>query len=380
MKFVLAPDSFKESMTAKEVCQAMATGIKKAIPDAEIIQIPMADGGEGTTTSLVDATNGKYIQKTVTGPLNQPVTATYGILGNGKTAIIEMAEASGIGYLNQNQKTPANILTATTYGTGELILDALKQNVNKIIIGLGGSATNDGGSGMAEALGVKFFDKNGALISNLSGGKLNKITKIDISQLDSRINDCEIILASDVTNPLIGPTGASYVFGKQKGADESTQKSLDNNLTHYAKLIKNILHKDIATISGSGAAGGLGGGLLAFTNSQIRPGVEIVAQETHLEKAIKNADFVFTGEGGTDFQTQYGKTPYGVAKIAQKYHIPVISLAGYLGSEIEQLYQYGFTAIFGILDKASNLEEALKNGPANVTRTTENITRLILAK
>ncbi|TSO26073.1 glycerate kinase [Lactobacillus sp. LL6] len=380
MKFVLAPDSFKESMTAKEVCLAMASGIKKVIPDAKIIPIPMADGGEGTMTSLVDATKGNYIQKTVTGPLNEPAKASYGLLGDGSTAIIEMAEASGISYLKQNQKTPVNILKTTTYGTGELILDALKHNVTKIIIGLGGSATNDGGSGMAEALGVRFFDKNGQIISKLSGGKLNKITNIDISQLDARVKNCQIILASDVTNPLIGPKGASYVFGKQKGADASTQKLLDSNLTHYANIIKKVLNKDISSIPGSGAAGGLGGGLLAFTNSKIHSGVEIVAQETHLEEAIKNADYVFTGEGGTDFQTKYGKTPYGVAKIAKKYDVPVISLAGYLGTGIEQLYQYGFTAIFGILDKATTLDEALKNGPKNVTRTTENITRLLITK
>ena len=380
MKFILAPDSFKESMTAKEVCQAMAKGIKKVIPDADIIQIPMADGGEGTTTSLVDATNGKYIQKTVTGPLNTSVTATYGILGNDKTAIIEMAQASGISYLNQNQKTPTNILNATTYGTGELIIDALNHNVDKIIIGLGGSATNDGGSGMAEAIGVRFFDKNGQRISNLSGGKLNKITQIDISQIDPRLKKCQLILASDVTNPLLGSTGTSYVFGKQKGADESTQKLLDINLAHYAQIIKQVLYKDIASIPGSGAAGGLGAGFLAFTNSKICSGVTIVAQETHLKEAIQKADYVFTGEGGTDFQTQYGKTPYGVAQIAQKYHVPVISIAGYLGNGIEQLYQYGFTAIFGILDKASTLEEALQNGSENVTRTTENIIRLLLAK
>lgn len=378
MKFVLAPDSFKESMTATEVCQAMEKGIKKVLPTAEIVKIPMADGGEGTTASLVDATHGQYIEKIVTGPLHSPVTAKYGLLTN-KTAIIEMAQASGLGYLSEQDKTPKNIKKATTYGTGELIIDALDHGAQKIIVGLGGSATNDGGSGMAQALGVHFFDKDDQLITEkLGGGYLNKISKIDISHIDPRINNIPIILASDVTNPLIGKQGATMVFGKQKGADQATQNLLEDNLRHYSSLIEKQLHKQIATISGSGAAGGLGGGLLAFTNSELQPGVQIIAQEVHLADAIQNADYVFTGEGGTDFQTQFGKTPFGVAQIAQKYHVPVISLAGYLGEGIDQLYKYGFTAIFGILDKAENLNQALKDGPQNIERTSENIVRLLL--
>lgn len=378
MKIVLAPDSFKESMTAKEVCQAMEKGIKKIIPQANIVKIPMADGGEGTMTSLVDATNGQYIQKEVTGPLHTKVLAQYGILGNKTTAIIEMAQASGLSYLKQSDKTPENIKRATTYGTGELIIDALNHGVKQIIIGLGGSATNDGGSGMAQALGVNFLDKENHLITKkLGGGNLNQIDKINLSNFDKRINNTKIILASDVTNPLIGNNGAALTFGKQKGADQATQILLDKNLTHYAAIIKKDLNKNISSIPGSGAAGGLGGGLLAFTNSEIHPGVQIVAQETHLEEEIKDADYVFTGEGGTDFQTQYGKTPFGVAQIAKKYKVPVISLAGALGNGIDELYQYGFTAFFGISDKAGSLEEALKNGTKNVQRTTENIARIL---
>lgn len=381
MKFVLAPDSFKESMTAKEVCIAMKNGIQKVIPNAQIIAVPMADGGEGTTDSLVDATNGRKYQINVTGPLNQKVSAYYGISGDGQTAIIEMAQASSLSYVAKSKRTPETILKTTTYGTGELINAALKHNVKKIIIGLGGSSTNDGGAGMAQALGVKFFDQNHHEITQkLAGGALDQIANIDLSSINPRIKDTKFLLASDVTNPLTGPNGASSVFGPQKGADDTTVKTLDQNLSHYAQVIEQTIDKNVAQISGSGAAGGLGAGLIAFTNASIHPGVQLIAQETKLEAKIKGADYVFTGEGGTDFQTKFGKTPFGVTKIAKKYHIPVISLAGYLGQGIDQLYDEGFTAIFGILAKAESIEQALKDGPINVTRTTENIVRLIAQK
>ena len=380
MKFVLAPDSFKESMTASEVCQSMKKGIKKAIPDAEVVSVPMADGGEGTTDSLIDATNGQKHFLNVTDPLGKKVNAYYGILGDQKTAIIEMAQASGLTYVDKNNRTPETIMKTTTYGTGELINDALKHNVNKIIIGLGGSSTNDGGAGMAQAIGVKFFDQNNHEITKkLGGGDLNQIAKIDLSAINSRLKDVQVLIASDVTNPLTGQNGASAVFGPQKGADAQAVKKLDQNLSHYAALIQQTCKKDVATIPGSGAAGGLGAGLLAFTNATIHHGVELIAHETHLADKIKGADFVFTGEGGTDFQTKFGKTPYGVAQIAKKDNIPAISLAGYLGEGIEQLYDEGFTAIFGILDKAEDIRQALKDGPKNIERTTENIVRLIIS-
>lgn len=377
MKFVLAPDSFKESMTAKEVCQAMEKGIKKVLPDADIISVPMADGGEGTMDSLVDATNGKKYAVEVTGPLGKQVTAHYGILGDQKTAIIEMAEASGLSYVSQNKRTPETIKTTTTFGTGELINAALRNNVTRIIIGLGGSSTNDGGSGMAQAIGVKFFDQDDHEITKkLGGGDLKQIVRVDTTDINPKIKNTEFLLASDVTNPLTGPNGASYVFGPQKGADQKTVKELDDNLTHYSEIIG----EDIAQTPGSGAAGGLGAGLLAFTQAKIYPGVKLVANEVHLAEKIKDADYVFTGEGGTDFQTQFGKTPYGVAQIAKKYNVPVISLAGYIGKGIDQLYDKGFTAIFGILAKAENIDQALKDGPQNVERTTENVVRLIAKK
>ncbi|MGN8810198.1 glycerate kinase family protein [Lactobacillus amylovorus] len=377
MKFVLAPDSFKESMTAKEVCQAMENGIRKVLPDAKIISVPMSDGGEGTMDSLIDATNGQKYAVKVTEPLGTPVTAHYGILGDQKTAIIEMAEASGLSYVPQDKRTPATIKKTTTFGTGELINAALKHDVTRVIIGLGGSSTNDGGSGMAQAIGVKFFDHNDHEITQkLGGGDLKQITRIDTIDINPKIKKTKFLLASDVTNPLTGTNGASYVFGPQKGADQATAKELDENLSHYAKIIG----QNIAQTPGSGAAGGLGAGLLAFTHAKIYPGVKLVANEVHLAEKIKEADYVFTGEGGTDFQTQFGKTPYGVAQIAKKYDVPVISLAGYIGKGIDHLYDKGFTAIFGILTKAENIDQALKDGPQNVERTTENVVRLIAKK
>ena len=372
-KYVVAPDSFKESMTAKEVCDAMEKGIKKADSAAEVIKVPMADGGEGTVDSLVDATNGQRVIVEVTGPLGNKISAYYGILGNGTTAVIEMAKASGLEIVEKKKRNP---MITTTFGTGELIRDALDHNVKEIIIGLGGSSTNDGGSGMAQALGAKLLDQNNNQIS-FGGGNLDKLDKIDISDLDSRLQDVKIILASDVTNPLIGKDGASRVFGPQKGATPEMVEKLENNLQHYAKIIKSDLNKDVASVSGAGAAGGLGAGLMAFTTCKMRQGVDIAIEVTKLEEKVKSADYVFTGEGGTDFQTKFGKTPYGVAKLGKKYHKPVISLAGYLGEGIDSLYSEGFTAIFGIIPGACDLSTALKNGPSNVARTTENIVRLL---
>ncbi len=372
-KYVVAPDSFKESMTAKEVCDAMEKGIKEADSAAEVIKVPMADGGEGTVDSLVDATHGQRVIVEVTGPLGNKISAYYGILGNGTTAVIEMAKASGLEIVEKKKRNP---MITTTFGTGELIRDALDHNVKEIIIGLGGSSTNDGGSGMAQALGAKLLDQNNHQIP-FGGGNLDKLDKIDISNLDSRLQDVKIILANDVTNPLIGKEGASRVFGPQKGATPEMVEKLENNLQHYAKIVKRDLNKNVASLSGAGAAGGLGAGLMAFTTCKIRQGVDIAIEVTNLEEKIRDADYVFTGEGGTDFQTKFGKTPYGVAKLGKKYHKPVISLAGYLGEGIDSLYSEGFTAIFGIIPGACDLSTALKNGPSNVTRTTENIVRLL---
>ncbi|MDN4601423.1 glycerate kinase [Paenibacillus sp. F6_3S_P_1C] len=371
--FVLAPDSFKESMTAKEVCVAMEKGLRKIYPTASYIHVPMADGGEGTVQSLVDASGGVIHQKEVSGPLGQPVIAQYGILGDGVTAAIEMASASGIHLVTKETRDP---LRTTTYGTGELIRACLDQGIRKIIIGIGGSATNDGGAGMAEALGAKFLDADGLPLAR-GGGALDQLAHIDVSGLDERLQDVELIVACDVTNPLCGEHGASRVFGPQKGATPETVQLLDANLFHYADVVKQQLHKDIRDVPGAGAAGGLGAGLLIFTQAVLRKGIEIVIEYTGLRDKLEHADVVFTGEGGIDFQTKFGKTPYGVARAAKEAGKPVIAIAGYVGEGIDTLYTEAIDAVFGIVPGAAQLERLLDEGPQNVERTTENIARVL---
>lgn len=373
--FLLAPDSFKESMTAKEVCEAMEMGIKRAIPDATCIHVPMADGGEGTVQSLVDATGGTLVKKEVTGPLGKPVMAQYGILGDGKTGVIEMSSASGIQYVTKETKNP---LITTTYGTGELIKDCIEQGITDIILGIGGSATNDGGTGMAAALGYKFMDESGKELPR-GGGYLGELATIDSSNVLEVFKNVTILVASDVTNPLCGEHGASAVFGPQKGATPEMVQTLDQNLRHYGNIVKEQLGIDIIDVPGAGGAGGLGAGLLAFTNSTMKRGIEIVIEYTKLKEKVKSVDYCFTGEGGIDFQTKFGKTPYGVAQAVKSVNpdIKVIALAGYIGKDVETLYDEGFDAIFGIVPGAADIDTLLSQGRDNVTRTSENIARLL---
>lgn len=373
--FVLAPDSFKESMTAKEVCEAMELGIKRAIPDAKCIHVPMADGGEGTVQSLVDATGGSLIEKEVTGPLGTPVLAKYGILGDGKTGVIEMASASGIHHVTKDTKNP---LITTTLGTGELMRDCIERGITNIILGIGGSATNDGGAGMARALGYSFLDQDGKELP-LGGGFLNQLDRIDTSAVLPQLKDVSILVASDVTNPLCGERGASAVFGPQKGATPEMVATLDNNLRHYGGTIKKQLGIEVIDVPGAGGAGGLGGGLLAFTKATMRRGIEIVIEYTGLEEQLKQADYCITGEGGIDFQTKFGKAPYGVAQAAKRVNkeMKVVALAGHVGQDVETLYDEGFDAIFGIVPGAAQLETLLAQGKENVARTSESVARLL---
>lgn len=371
--YLLAPDSFKESMTSRQVCEAMAFGIKQADPNASIISVPLADGGEGTTDALVSATHGTFRHLTVTGPLGKSTAATYGILGDSRTAVIEMAMASGLEMVPIDQRNP---WLTTTYGTGELIKDALGQDIDCIIIGLGGSSTNNAGAGMAQALGAHLLDSSGQELP-VGGGALKDLARIDVSELDPRLKQVEIILASDVTNPLTGPQGASYVFGRQKGADSAMIKRLDQNLHHFAQIVKRDLGKDIENQPGAGAAGGLGAGLMAFADGKMQRGIELVIKLTNLEAKVQQANYIFTGEGGTDFQTHFGKAPFGVAQLGKKYHKPVISFAGYLGNGIEKLYPDGFTTFFSIMQGASDRQSALAKGPENMTRTVANVVRLL---
>ncbi|KEI00690.1 glycerate kinase [Clostridium botulinum] len=376
MRFVLAPDSFKESMTAKEAAEAMERGIKKVMPSAECIKVPMADGGEGTVQSLVDATNGKFIEVEVTGPDCNKVKAIYGILGDGKTAVIEMASASGIHLIKNEKRNP---LYTTTYGTGELIKSALDKGVQNILIGIGGSATNDGGAGMLEALGAKFYDKEGNELA-FGGAALEKLYKFDLSGFDSRIEDINIEVACDVNNPLTGKNGASYIFGPQKGATHDMVERLDDALSNYAKIIKKQLDIDVDNIPGAGAAGGLGAGLMAFLNADLKKGIELVIKYTKLEEKIQGASYVFTGEGSVDSQTVFGKTPFGVATVAKKFNVPVIAFAGRIGDGVSELYDHGINSIIGILQGSVSLEKALKDGSKNIEKTSENIVRILNIK
>ncbi|HAZ37923.1 MAG TPA: glycerate kinase [Clostridiaceae bacterium] len=373
MKIVVAPDSFKGSLTAMEVAEAIERGIKKVDEKIEVIKAPMADGGEGTVQSLVDATGGKIIETFVSDPLLRRIKAFYGILGDNKTAVIEMAAASGLPLLREDERNP---LKTTTYGTGELILDALNRGCRNIIIGIGGSATNDGGEGMAKALGVEFTDRDGKDIG-FGGGSLYKLYKIDLSKIDKRIYECNISAACDVDNPLCGERGASFVFGPQKGASPKDVKILDNNLRHYGEMIEKTLGKKIINYEGAGAAGGLGAGLLVFLNAELKRGVEIVIETTGLEKKIKDADLVITGEGMIDFQTAFGKTPYGVVQVASKYGVPVIAIAGGIGKDANTLYNKGFKSIFSIVDRPMSLNEAMENGSMLLEDTAERIMRAL---
>ncbi len=374
MHVVIAMDSFKECMSALEACNEVKAGFTEVLGEELSVKVvPMADGGEGTVQSLVDVTQGKIIKTTVTGPMRNKVEATYGILGDGKTAVIEMASASGLALVPVDKRNP---LLSSTYGTGELILKAIETGVDNIILGIGGSATNDGGSGMAAALGVRFLDANQNEI-NPCGGELNKIDKIDVSQVNPKLSSVNFVVACDVDNPLTGERGASNIFGPQKGATPEMVKILDENLKHYSKKVLEFTGKDIENVPGSGAAGGLGGGCLAFLNAQLQRGIEIVTKASNLEEAVKTADFVITGEGRIDKQTAFGKTPMGVAKVAKMHNIPVIALAGMLGDGYEEVYKIGIDSAFCILQGVCDIDNALANGKENLRKTSRNVASLL---
>ncbi len=304
MKIVIAPDSFKESLSAMEVAGAIEAGLKTVFPHAQYVKIPMADGGEGTVQSLIDATQGKLVHTEATAPLGNRVAAFFGVSGDGQTAIIEMAAASGLHLVAHEKRNP---LTTTSYGTGELIRAALNAGVDKIILGIGGSATNDGGAGMLQALGVRFFDQAGSLIAaGAAGGDLADIARADFSALDERLHHVALEVACDVDNPLCGERGASAVFGPQKGATPEMIAALDNNLQHYADIIRRDLNVDIAAPAGAGAAGGMGGGLLTLPNAQLKAGVQIVIDTVKLAEQVRDADWVITGEGRMDAQSIAG--------------------------------------------------------------------------
>ncbi|MDA5492621.1 glycerate kinase [Yersinia intermedia] len=369
MKIVIAPDSYKESLSALDVAVQIEAGFRTQFPDAQYIKLPVADGGEGTVEAMVAATAGRIIQVNVTGPLGDEVAAFYGISGDDKSAFIEMAAASGLELVPPELRNP---LKTTSYGTGELICNALDQGVKHIIIGIGGSATNDGGAGMVQALGVKLLDKQGKQIG-FGGGKLAELDVIDISGLDPRIKQCQIDVACDVTNPLTGSEGASAIFGRQKGATPEMVSQLDDGLQHYAGIIKRYLDIDVDQVEGAGAAGGLGAALLAFCGATLSPGIDIVTDALGLDALVRDATFVITGEGRIDSQTIHGKVPIGVARVAKRYNKPVIGIAGSLTDDVDVVYEHGLDAVFSVIYSICTLEQALDNAAANVFMTARNI-------
>ena len=369
MKIVIAPDSYKESLSATEVAQAIEKGFREIFPDAHYVSVPVADGGEGTVEAMIAATQGAEHTASVTGPLSERVDARWGMSGDGHTAFIEMAAASGLALVPPELRNP---LITTSHGTGELILHALEHGARNIIIGIGGSATNDGGAGMVQALGAKLCDANGTEIGH-GGGSLMSLNTIDISGLDPRLASCTIRVACDVTNPLTGEQGASHIFGPQKGATDAQIVELDNNLSHYADVIKKSLRVDVKEVSGAGAAGGMGAALMAFLGAELKSGIEIVTQALNLEEHIHDCTLVVTGEGRIDSQSIHGKVPVGVAKVAKKYHKPVIGIAGSLTHDVGVVHQYGIDAVFSVLTSIGTLEEAFRGAFDNIYRASRNI-------
>ncbi len=375
MNILVAPDSFKGSLSAKEFCDIAEKAIKSVLPDTNVIKVPLADGGEGTVEALVLNTGGKIINKTVTGPLGEMVNAEFGILGDGKTAVLEMASASGLPLVPKEKRNP---MITTTLGTGELVKESLDMGCEKIILGIGGSATNDGGAGMFQALGFKLLNDKGNQIHWGAQGLL-ELEQIDTDGLDSRIGDIDFLVACDVDNPLYGEQGAAYVYGPQKGADEQMVPVLDRALRHFDKIIQRDLKKQVADVAGSGAAGGFGAGLLTFLNAELKPGLEVIMSTINLEEVFckNNIDLVITGEGEINYQTVNGKLPVGIAKLAKKYDVPVVAIVGSIGKGSEKVYEKGIDSIMSIINCPMDLHEAIENAPRLLEDTVCRVIKLI---
>jgi glycerate kinase len=372
MKIVLAPNAFKSSLTAPQVCDAMAEGILRVVPDAQILKVPVADGGDGTVEALVHATHGRFFQQDVTDPLGSRVNATFGVMGDGETAVIEMAEASGLRLVPDEKRNP---LITTTFGTGELIRAAIERGCRKLIIGIGGSATNDGGAGMAQALGAKLLDADGNELP-FGGAALARLARIDVSSFILHPSSFDVIVACDVENPLCGDEGASAIYGPQKGASPEMIKQLDAALSHYADVLKRDLGKDVANVPGAGAAGGLGAGLMAFLDARLERGVDIVLRAVRLRERVQGADLVFTGEGAIDGSTVFGKAPIGVARVAQECGVPVIAVVGAANAGYEAVYAHGVDAVVPIPLKPMTLNEAMSDARNLVAAAAERAMRL----
>ena len=372
MKIIIAPDSFKDSLSAAGVAQAIAAGLAQVWPDAHLVQCPMADGGEGTVDAVLAACNGELRRQTVRGPLGGTVEARWGWLADSHTAIIEMAEASGLQLVAPGQR---DACSSTTYGTGELIRAALDSGAQRIILAIGGSATNDGGAGAMQALGVQLLDGESQPLPP-GGLALARLSRISLETLDPRLAQVRFEIAADVNNPLCGPHGASAIFGPQKGASPEQVAQLDAALGHFADHCAQVLPNDVRDQPGSGAAGGLGFAAKAFLGAQFRPGVEVVAELVGLDEAVRGADLVITGEGRFDAQTLRGKTPFGVARIAQRHGVPVIVIAGTLGDGYEQMYAHGVDAAFALPSGPMSLEQACREAPRLLRERAADIARV----
>ncbi len=372
MNIIIATDSFKGSLSTVSAARQMETGIRRIFPDADVAIVPVADGGEGTVDAMIGGLGGRLEQVGVTGPLGNMVSAKYGILKSG-AAVIEMAEASGLTLVPYEK---LDVMSATTFGTGELIRAALEKGCRKIYIGIGGSATNDGGVGMAQALGAHFYDDSGKELP-FGGGALGRLARIELQNMDKRLKETEIIIICDVDNPLCGCRGASAVYGPQKGASPQMVLELDRNLSHLARIARQQCGVDAADVPGSGAAGGLGMGLIAFVGAKPQPGIETMLDIANFDEKIKDADLIITGEGRIDGQSVYGKVPVGVAQRAQKYHVPVIAVVGCVGQDAQAVYEHGIQCIFSAVNAPCTVEDAIANAEENVCNAAERAMRAV---
>ena len=373
MKIVIAPQAFKGSLSALNVANAVQKGVRRIFPDAQILTCPVADGGDGTLETLVESSGGKIMETNVADPTGKPIVAQWGAMGDGNTAVIEMARTSGLALLTLEERDPLN---ATTYGLGEIIVSALNKGFRKFIVGIGGSATNDAGAGMAQALGIKLMDREGRNLV-FGGAALQNLSVIDTSSIDQRVLESNFQIACDVNNPLTGPEGASAVYGPQKGATEENVRQLDSALGVFAEVAKRDLGKDISNLEGAGAAGGLGAGMIAFVEGHLRAGVDIVLDTVNLAEKLESADLVITGEGSIDFQTVYNKAPIGVARMAKARGIPTIGISGMLGKNYRIVHNHGIDAALSIANGPISLEESLQNAPSLISEAVEESLRLI---
>ena len=376
MKIIISPQGFKGGISGLEAAKAIERGVLAAAPDTETVLLPVADGGDGTLHALVDATGGEIFISTVTGPINQQVEAQWGVMGDGRTAVIEMARASGLAMVPQRRRNPK---TTTTLGTGQILKEAIERGFNRIIVGLGGSATNDAGAGMATALGAKFMDSEGNALPP-GGAALARLNRIDTDGLIDGLSGVEIVGATDVTNPLCGPTGASEIFGPQKGASKEVVAELDSALANFATVVKRDLGVDVLDVPGAGAAGGLGAGLIAFVGGTLQSGIDMVCQVLEFDRHLEGADLVFTGEGRADKSTVFDKAPVGVARHAMAHGVPSILLAGSLGEGHEELYEHGVASILCISDGAMTFQQALGRTGKMLQGTAERAVRIFLIK